>query len=409
MRTLFISNFYPPLGRGGYEEWCQEVALRFLEQGEQVRVLTSKSQTNSPNDPPHLFRELNLEMELASLSNGLKFFTHRQKRVQESLNTLKTHIETFKPDTVLVWGMWNLPFDIPALAEKLLPGRVFYYLGDYWPTLPPQFQNYWEAEPSGALTALPKKILALPAKAILKREERAKLELKHGLFCSNYLNTALRDKGIRFGTEKVIYGAIDTSQYDSQKADRVDDTVQLLAIGRLIEDKGFHTILEAVKILITKQEHQAIHLRIIGRGNPSYEQQLEKYVADHQLEKYVTFVGNVAKAEMPKQYQNSDVFIFASQWPEPFGRVIVEAMASNLAIVASATGGAAEIIDSGNNALTFERSNATDLAAKLGQIIADPALRQKLSQQGLQDAEKFDISRMAAEIYSSLESVLISS
>lgn len=408
MRTLFISNFYPPASRGGYEEWCQEVAIQFTAEGHSVRVLTSKQPEPISSDPSYVFRDLNLEMEMASLSNGLKFFTHRKSRLQESLSTLKAHIQEFEPDTVLVWGMWNFPFEIPALAEKLLPGRVFYYLGDYWPTLPPQFQNYWEAEPQGALTAIPKKILAIPAKAMLRQEKRAELQLEHGLFCSQYLCDALAEKGIAFKNKKVIYGAIDTSQYAPKNDEGSNDKVELVAIGRLIEDKGFHTILEAINQLVSKKGHKNIHLRIIGRGNPDYEQRLENYIADHQLERVVTLVGNVDKADIPQQYRASDVFIFASQWPEPFGRVIVEAMASNLAVVATSTGGAAEIIDDGHNALTFKRSDAADLAEKLDQIIADPKLRQTLRQNGLKDSQKYDIKRMAAEIYASLEEVMVS-
>jgi hypothetical protein len=37
MRLLFLSNLYPPYEIGGYEQWCQEVAVRLRERGQQFR------------------------------------------------------------------------------------------------------------------------------------------------------------------------------------------------------------------------------------------------------------------------------------------------------------------------------------------------------------------------------------
>ena len=42
MRLLFLSNLYPPYDLGGFEQWCQEVALRLRLRGHAVQVLTSR-------------------------------------------------------------------------------------------------------------------------------------------------------------------------------------------------------------------------------------------------------------------------------------------------------------------------------------------------------------------------------
>lgn len=405
MKFLFISNFYPPLHRGGYEEWCQEIADSFIEKGHSVRVLTSTFQIDQTiNDPPHVFRQLNLEMEIASLSNGIKFFTQRKPRVDQSVAHLKHHIDEFSPDCLLVWGMWNLPFEIPAAAEKAMPSRVVYYLGDYWPTLPPQFHNYWEAKPRNFLTGIPKSILAIFAKRILQREKRPKLELEQGLFCSDFLKEEIEAKGITFKESKTIYGAIDTAPYDGDDTHRAQGpTVKLLFIGRIIEDKGIKTILESLKKL--SQAHQVIgvHLKIVGDGDPQYLQTLHAFVAENNLGEYVSFVGPKPKSEIPQLYQQADIFIFASKWPEPFGRVIVEAMASGCAVIGSAVGGAAEIMVDGHNALTFEAENIDQLAGCLKKLILDKDLRSQLRQNGRKDALKFDLNRMSSEILATLK------
>ena len=403
MRILFISNFYPPRHRGGYEEWCQEVAIRFVEAGHQLRVLTSTFEAQlADNDPDYVYRQLNLEMEIATLSNGLKFFTDRKKRIEQSLDHLRQHISELQPDAVLVWGMWNLPFEIPAVAEALVPKKVFYYLGDYWPTLPPQFKNYWEAKPGSWLTALPKALLAIPAKAILNRETRPQLALEHGLFCSKYLKDELTGKEIRFNQSHIIYGAIDTQPYQNLNQSDVvasNQQVQLLSISRLIPDKGIKTIVLAVDQLVNRLKIKNVCLKIVGGGDPEYLAELEALVTEKMLKEYVEFTGSVPKAEIPSLYETSDIFIFASVWPEPFGRVIVEAMASGVAVVGTAVGGAAEILQSGVNALTFEPEDAAGLADQLKRLINDSAMRRQIVTQARHDAiEKFDLGRMFKEI-----------
>src|SRR5690606_32244724 len=108
MRLLSLSNFYPPASRGGYEQWCQEVSEGLVERGHEVIVLTScynREQVNGAG-PRWVHRELHLEMDLVSLRNAVQFFTQRRHRVQKNLALLRRLIADWKPDVVLVWGMW---------------------------------------------------------------------------------------------------------------------------------------------------------------------------------------------------------------------------------------------------------------------------------------------------------------
>src|SRR5262249_54761573 len=73
-----------------------------------------------------------------------------------------------------------------------------------------------------------------------------------------------------------------------------------------------------------------------------------------------------------------DVVVHASTRPEPFGRVIVEAMACGRAVVAAPTGGAAELFDDGVSALACPPGDAGALALALRRLIGDPALRRSL-------------------------------
>ena len=107
MRILFLTNFFPPVSRGGYEAWCKEVADGLRGRGHEIVVLTSRYGRSSlaHPDPSWVHRDLHLEMEIASIRNSLHFFTARHDREAENLSTLRHYLDQEQPDWILIWGM----------------------------------------------------------------------------------------------------------------------------------------------------------------------------------------------------------------------------------------------------------------------------------------------------------------
>jgi len=408
MRILFLSNFYPPASRGGYEQWCQEVLDGLRSKGHMVEVITSDYGKSSlrTSDPAWAHRSLHLEMELASLKNAFQFFTHRKKCEQANLNYIGKFIEQFKPDVVLIWGMWNLHYSIPALIEKQMAGRVVYYMGDYWPTLPNQFENYWNAPPRSFLTGFPKLLLKPFAQAILAREKRPDIKLGHVLFPSVFMQNEFKQKGIAPTYTKIVYGAIDTRPYINSRK-KQGDGLSLLYIGRLSQEKGVHTAIQAVGILVRDHGFKNIKLTIVGEGEPEYEAYLRQLAMQENAVSFVTFVPAQPKETLPALYQQSDVFLFTSIWPEPFGRVIVEAMASGLVVIGAPVGGAAEILRANENALTFTPDDPISLAQQLQKLSESSALYAQLAKTGRETAiQQFDLQRMTSEIETYLQALI---
>ena len=62
------------------------------------------------------------------------FFLRRGIRERANLRYLRQAIERFRPDVAMVWGMWHLSHALPFWIERLMPGRVAYYISSYWPT-----------------------------------------------------------------------------------------------------------------------------------------------------------------------------------------------------------------------------------------------------------------------------------
>jgi len=408
MRILFLSNFYPPASRGGYEQWCQEVLDGLRSRGHIVEVVTSEHGKSSlrTSDPAWVHRSLHLEMELASLKNAFQFFTHRKKREQANLKYVGDFIERFKPDIVFIWGMWNLHYSIPALIEKQMTSRVVYYMGDYWPTLPNPFENYWNAPPRSFLTGLPKLLLKPFAQASLAREKRPDIKLGHVLFPSVFMQNEFKQKGIVPPHTKIVYGSIDTKSYVNSHKKQVDG-LSLLYIGRLSQEKGVHTAIQAVGILGRDYGFKNIKLTIVGDGEPEFETYLRQLVTQENVASFVTFVPAQPKEALPALYQQADVFLFTSIWPEPFGRVIVEAMASGLVVIGAPVGGAAEILKANENALTFMSDDPSSLAQQLRKLSEAPVLYEQLTKAGRKTAvQQFDLQRMTNEIETYLQALI---
>jgi glycosyltransferase involved in cell wall biosynthesis len=344
-------------------------------------------------------------MEIASLRNSIDFFTQRQARERANLATLRRYLEAEAPDRVVIWGMWNLCRSLPKLAEELLPEHTAYYMGDYWPTLPSQWRNFWQVKPRNWLTASPKWALKAPAMYLLSREKRPELALDRVMFPSEFLRAEFARLGFKPKHAPVVHGAIDAQPYVQSPPRSLNrDTLRLLYVGRLSPEKGVHLAIEALGIVAAQDGATPMRLAIAGAGEQEYEAHLRELASHHGVESRIEFLGSKPKEELPGLYQSADVFLFTSVWPEPFGRAPVEAMASGLAVVGAPVGGAAEFLVPEETALCFQPGDAADLARQIARLARRPELRQRLARNGRQlAADRFDIARMTAGIEAFLQ------
>jgi glycosyltransferase involved in cell wall biosynthesis len=354
-----------------------------------------------------VYRDLHLEMELGTARNGVLFFVSRGARERENLNRLRAAVANVAPDAILVWGMWNLHRSLPALVEELLPERVAYYMGDFWPSLPSQHKLYWESPARSLPAALVKAPLRHLAGRIMSRERQPSLALRRVMFPTAFMRDEFRRQGIHPRESAIVYGAIDTSLYahsDERRDAARGESLRLLCVSRLTPEKGVDTAIQALARLVLDEGLTDAHLTVVGSGDRDYENHLRELVRREGVTRAVTFLGAQPPAAMPSLYETADIFLFTSRWPEPFGRVIVEAMASGLPVIGTAVGGATEILSVGENALLFEPGNAIDLAAQVRRLHDSPALRAQLTKRGRHMArQKYAIVRMTAEIEAFLE------
>lgn len=383
--------------RGGYEQWCQEVGQALSERGHEVSVITSRAEVEGNGGLP-VYRVLELEVT-GGLRSTIARLLRRKHLEAASLSSVERIVNDIRPDATLIWGMWNVPRSVPALIERLLPEQTAYYLCDYWPALPSAFVQQLQAPARRKAAALPKRLAALLLS--WKAPRTRPLELRHPICVSQAVRRLLVEAGIPVDRAKVIYGGTDVQPL---KARQTGAAVKLLFLGRLTPDKGLHTAVEALHLLAARA--LAVRLDVYGEGDPEYLRKVSKAIEKHKLSSTVRFLGSASRAQLPALFPQYDSLVFPSQWDEPFARTVLEAMAANLLVIGTTTGGTGEILKHGETGLTFEAGDAVGLADQIESVARDRVRFRRFAEAGRNAVvRQFTLKRMVDQIEEALGSI----
>jgi len=209
------------------------------------------------------------------------------------------------------------------------------------------------------------------------------------------------------GRVRVIHTGVDTSIF--RPADRghpetattaEEPVLDILAIGTLHEVKGQSVLVDACRVLGARGI--AVRARLVGDGPD--RSMLEARVAAADLDGRVQLLGIRTHGEIAALLASTDVLV-APSIPTREGKregipvVLMEAMASGLPVVASRLSGIPEIVRDGENGKLFPAGDATALADALGELAADPALRQRLGRAARATVlREFDVEANAAQL-----------
>jgi spore coat protein SA len=205
------------------------------------------------------------------------------------------------------------------------------------------------------------------------------------VFVSEFLRQQAREKfpklGAWFGGSSVLYNGADQSIfYPPVEGRRNPEIATVLFAGRLVEDKGVHILLDAMKLL----EEQGVRLQahIVGSSSFGLGEETD-YIRRLKATSpaTVSFLQYRSGMALGDLFRRADMFCSPSVWDEPFGLVNVEALASGLPVVSTLSGGASETFSSGGGILV-ERGCAVQLASALRRLTENPDLRARLGKDG---------------------------
>lgn len=199
----------------------------------------------------------------------------------------------------------------------------------------------------------------------------------------------------------VILNGVDTNLFCAVDVGNRKDQglVYVGIVARLSVEKDHRTLLAACKLLTEKTTE--FHLEIIGDG--PLRCVLEATVKDLDLDKYVSFSG--MRHNVSELLRQLDVFVLSST-TEGISLTLLEAMATELPIVATDVGGNPEVVIDGETGYIVPSQNPEEMANKLFRLIDDENMRRQMGKKGRERVvENFSIketARQYEELYSSV-------
>jgi glycosyltransferase involved in cell wall biosynthesis len=197
---------------------------------------------------------------------------------------------------------------------------------------------------------------------------------------SETIAESMRRSGIRPAPIRVIDNGIDLSSFSHARAtlaEQIDSGSNLVVgtVGRLVPQKGLEFFLRAAREVLT--DFPNVAFVVVGAG-PDREK-LELMARDLGIDRDVAFTGPCT--EMPGAYASMDVFVLASV-DEGMPMVILEALASRRAVVATSVGAVPRLIVPGETGLLVPPRDVQALKIAIQKLLNDSSLRVQLGNAG---------------------------
>jgi glycosyltransferase involved in cell wall biosynthesis len=228
--------------------------------------------------------------------------------------------------------------------------------------------------------------------------ERADLVLTCTADNKRHLQTVSPGAGSKV---RVSYHGLDVRLFQPDPARRPGNPPRLLAVGSLLECKGFDILLRACALL--REGGDDFTLTIAG-GGPE-ERRLRDETSRLGLGDRVRFPGYLTQKDLVPLYRDADVFVLPAvleiHWGIP--NVLVEALACGVPVVTTGLPSLPELVEDGREGLVARNRDPRDVADKLSRLLRDPALRRQMGRAGRARVEaRFDIERTIESVVDSL-------
>lgn len=414
MKILFLTNYYPPYEVGGYEQLCRDVAMRMVDRGHTITVLTSDRHIGEGKNlaESNVQRLLRIQPQPDSrLGIAAQFFLTRRRAETYNRRTFHVVVEHFRPDVAFIWNLQGLPQELALDAEAYPDMAVAYWLAGYTPSEPDLFWRYWAQSPGQrAVLEKFKRTLRRIALAQMRREGKpVRPQMRHAAVVSEYM----RQKGLVEDTlpthTEVIYNGVEAeSFFRPVPPPDAPQPVTLLVAGRVSPDKGIHVAVEAIGKLAQARAQHDFHLIVAGSGPSDYLKYLQQLAITYGITDLVSFLGWQPRDRMPEIMHTCHILLLPTIHQEPFARVTLEAMAAGMAVVGTLTGGTGEILQHEVTGLACASEDSTDLTHQLGRLLDAPQLRYRLACQGQKTVlAHYTLECMVEQIEALLERAIV--
>jgi len=354
LNIAVVTETYPP-DINGVAHTLSKIVEGLQQNGHVLWLIRPKHQAHDTAVTKDRYREI--------LVKGLPIPFYKQLRMglpaKRELTRLWSHQ---RPDIVHIATEGPLGWSALQVAKKLkLPVST-----DFRTNFHAYSQHYGIGWLSGTIMAYLKKFHNAAQATMVPTAQ-----LQHELSHAGFRHLSVVPRGIDTDTFSPKHRS--AALRASWGAD--DDTRVLLYVGRLAPEKNIKLVIQTYQNL--KRQHKDIKLVLVGDG--PMRAILEKEHPD------LIFAGFQTGIELAKHYASADIFTFASQ-TETFGNVTLEAMASQLAVVAFDHAAAGELIQSGVNGMLARTHSEVDFEMGVQALLNNKELMHHLALQGCASA-----------------------
>lgn len=422
MKILIVTNLYPPQYVGGYELRCAQVAEDLVRTGHEVRVLTTRysiSSAGSDGIPAstETIHGVPVERYLHFRPwEALPRFFYTLELAKRQIADARRFLAIFKefaPDVVNWWNLEGLTKTIlPIPGEAGVPD--VHCVDDS--TIISGYGNRGETESTFWFPFWQGKWGPPPARPILRRvlrpwEKHLHAEgiqtrpfpyaPRHVCFVSEFLRFDFAEAGLVFPSSQVIHGGVVTEQFHATRtrADFQAEPLRLLYGGCISQDRGLHTIIQALGLL-PSDIRRRLHLSVAHSGPPkpsAYVKEIQSRIKELGLSTVVTFIGRVPHEDMAHVYGDHHVLVFPSTRKEGLPMTMMESMCAGCAVITTGSGGSIELADQAGLPV-FPKDHPVALSRLLAKLATDREFVYRIALKGQQTVlAKFTFRRMMEE------------
>ena len=243
-----------------------------------------------------------------------------------------------------------------------------------------------------------------------KKRYKSLLNQGAGYFAvCHFLAEELKTLGFPENKIHVLYGGLDLDLYRYFKRSLPEKgEIRILSVARLVEKKGFHTLLKAFHLIHHKHPRATLH--IIGTGQD--EEKIKGFIDEYQLNDCVFLRGAMDSQQISKELRDAHLFCLASETGEDgdvegVPNALKEAMASGLPVISTFHGGIPELIEHKRTGYLAPEKDYVQLAKGIKYFLDHPEVWEKYTKRARQVIEqKFDLNKQIVEqqkLYSLIE------
>ncbi|MCA9448173.1 MAG: glycosyltransferase family 4 protein [Candidatus Omnitrophica bacterium] len=238
-----------------------------------------------------------------------------------------------------------------------------------------------------------------------KRKQRARKEVDRFLVYTHDSRKTLIEEGVESTRIQLIPPSVDLEAFSPATSPPKNPVI--LGVGRMVPEKGFEDLIEAVGFLLKDRTRESLTLRLLGAG-PN-EEAVDRLAETRGLGEQYERVPVLDYSELPEFLRQGTVLVLGSkptpEWKEQFGMILIEAMACGVVVIGAKSGAIPEII--GGAGLVYEPGAFDELAECLRQVLDRDAFRESLTAKGLEQCRnRFDRVSNAKQVLSLYESLV---